>query len=305
MTISKKKKNNKYKSKKNQYGGNVCKLPIIWENEQTGECVKKCPTDTCPRYDISGNFKCATKKCMWMTPALRSGLTSLKNKTTAILLGKTVSDTGITFGTTYGESFIYYGPLKSGKPHGIGLAIAQGNWEYFGNFNDGKFNGDGSLVLTQKQFMIEGKCFDANTSRDRDMENIIDYSKVVKISFFFPGNDNTERPVTLEGLFPKEKDAEGEGKAIYGNGDIFIGKFVNNKPFFGQLKSKDPEYPGVSLYIQGYFNGLTVSGEVWSSDNPDYIVPYTADDLYEHYNNSVIAYEAFSDAKTLLNITEF
>jgi hypothetical protein len=51
-----------------------------------------------------------------------------------------------------------------------------------------------------------------------DMENIIDYSKVVK--------------------------------TIYGNGDIFIGNFVNNNPFFGQLKSKDPEYPGESLYIQ-------------------------------------------------------
>jgi hypothetical protein len=58
------------------------------------------------RYDISGNFKCAMKKCVWVTPTVRTGLTSLKNKATAGLLGKTVSDTGITFGTTYCEGFI-------------------------------------------------------------------------------------------------------------------------------------------------------------------------------------------------------
>ena len=141
MTISRKIKNKKYISRKIQYGGKDCKFPEIWENEIDGECVSKCPENTYRRYDIHGKFKCAKEKCLFFTPKIRSFGTHLFNKASSILSSKSASYDGISipnYENPLGKDLIYYGPLKSGKPHGNGIAVLNdigpelilyGNWE--------------------------------------------------------------------------------------------------------------------------------------------------------------------------------
>lgn len=268
MAISKKKQNKKYKSKRNQYGGNDCKFPNIWENEQNGECVKVCPEDTCPRYDMFGKFKCATS-CSYMSPALRSGLTGLKNKATN-LIGKTVSDTGTVLQDRYGKDYLYYGPLKRGilestpYPQGYGLIVDQDTKQpyIYGNFYDGKFKddpyslsmaasaaGDFSIQKREDDYcmiydkdndvVIEQHCSGAPT-REFPFGNITDYYHFRKKHYGNPINGIAK----FEGFnFTDSKMAL--GKAEFVNGDIFIGKFkaIGNLVFpdIGRRFINDPE----------------------------------------------------------------
>jgi len=168
MTISKKtKKNNKYLSRK-QFGGKDCKFPDIWENEVNGQCVRTCPEGTCPKYDIHGKFKCANQSCRLLTPAVRSLGNVLFNKASSVVSQYSNSYDGmpITSITQFGNNFKYFGPLRAGKPHGIGLAIFQ-NYIYYGNWDNGIINGHGNIIAIDGKFNYTGNFINNHLKPDR------------------------------------------------------------------------------------------------------------------------------------------
>jgi len=132
-----------------------CVFPNIWKNETNQKCTSKCPEGTCPRYDVYGNFKCA-RDCS-LTKA-RNLATGLLNIGANLAIGSKISDSGTPFDATRNRRpGIYYGPLKSNVPEGIGLMTFDNGDVYYGDWKYGKMDGNGIILDSNGYPVYEGE----------------------------------------------------------------------------------------------------------------------------------------------------
>jgi len=237
MTISKKRQNKKFKSKKLQYGGKDCKFPEIWENEIDGnECVKECPKGTCPKYNMAGKFKCIAGECSLNTPSIQT------LETDVLKTSEDESYEGRRISLDYWNQIIYYGPLKLDKPDGIGLAIIPSDdMIYYGHWDNGKMNGRGTIIDSDETFVYDGDFKDNKFNGQGKMKS--------------PRSRYWNTSFTYEGSFVNNEH-HGMGKLISDN-IIYEGEFENNE----FLKGKKTE-PDGSFQEGDFRNGELLNGKM-------------------------------------------
>ena len=218
-----------YKKKKKQNGGKDCKFPDIWENEINGECVRNCPEKTCRRYD-QGKFKCAND-CRVFTP---DALTDLSDNIDS------TSSEGMTIHLDFhpaGNDFTYYGDLKSGKPHGVGLAIFK-NDIYYGNWDNGIMSRYGTLINIDDTGVCMGVYeggFKDNLINGPGKATLHDgtiYEGEYRNGILIKGRITRPDGIITEGEY-LNGSLNGYGKVIQANGIVREGEFNNGK-FIGK-----------------------------------------------------------------------
>lgn len=109
------------------------------------------------------------------------------------------------------ENFNYYGPLKDGKPHGVGVAIypendKDGRRLYVGNFNHGIRDDSLNAVLSYKS----GSFFYGKVKNDSLKSGL----------FFHAKNENNKSAQHFEGVFKNNQAYDGV-VYIHDNGEIY------------------------------------------------------------------------------------